>query len=272
MQKKPGRKRGFFFGILGWKLAAALALLFTGLAAGGSYAASPEVKAVAERFRGVCPSAWGMDLEGVFRRAKTSERVAALTFDACDGRRGGYDAALIDFLRREQVPATLFLNERWIKAHPKTFKELASDPLFELGGHGTRHVPLSVTGKSAYGIRGSSSPMEAALEVAVNRDTIERIAVCRVRFFRAGTAHYDDVGLKIVEALGLIVAGFSVNGDFGATLKAAGVERCLLTVKPGDIVLCHMNHPESGTAEGVRRAVLKLRARGFRFVRLSELR
>jgi len=35
-------------------------------------------------------------------------------------------------------------------------------------------------------------------------------------------------------------------------------------------VICHMNHPDSGTARGNAAAVPRLMAAGYRFVRLSD--
>ena len=57
----------------------------------------------------------------------------------------------------------------------------------------------------------------------------------RPLFFRSGTAHYDDVALRILEALGCRAAGFSMNGDEGGTLSAGAVRRRLLSVRPRDI-------------------------------------
>jgi peptidoglycan/xylan/chitin deacetylase (PgdA/CDA1 family) len=62
--------------------------------------------------------------------------------------------SLISRARRilhERVPATLFINARWIKANPRNFRQLAADPLFEIGNHGIEHRALSVIGRSAYG-------------------------------------------------------------------------------------------------------------------------
>jgi peptidoglycan/xylan/chitin deacetylase (PgdA/CDA1 family) len=59
------------------------------------------------------PHYWGFGAPGVLRHLPTNRRVIALTFDACGGPGGsGYDAALIGYLRRHEVPATLFLNSR----------------------------------------------------------------------------------------------------------------------------------------------------------------
>ena len=108
------------------------------------------------RYGHLRPRTWGFGGPGVVRDLHTSRRVIALTFDACGGPGGsGYDQALIGFLRRREVPATLFLNSRWIDANPAAFGQLAAEPLFEIANHGTRHLPLSVTGRSAYGIPGT---------------------------------------------------------------------------------------------------------------------
>jgi peptidoglycan/xylan/chitin deacetylase (PgdA/CDA1 family) len=43
-----------------------------------------------------------------------------------------------------------------------------------------------------------------------------------------------------------------------------------LKAPPSSIILLHMNHPESETAEGVIEAIPELKKRGVRFVKLSE--
>jgi peptidoglycan/xylan/chitin deacetylase (PgdA/CDA1 family) len=207
----------------------------------------------------------------VVSRLPTSDRVVALTLDACGGRTGsGYDAELIKTLRRKRVPATLFVNARWIEANPGTFQRLAADPLFEIANHGTAHRPLSVNGRSAYGIAGTSSVADVVKEVAVNQQLITKLAGTAPAFFRSGTAYYDDVAVRIVNDLGLQVINFNVLGDAGATYSAPQVADAMLSSKPGSIILAHMNRPDSGTAEGIAAALPKLRRRGFRFVRLSE--
>jgi peptidoglycan/xylan/chitin deacetylase (PgdA/CDA1 family) len=207
----------------------------------------------------------------VVSRLPTTERVVALTLDACGGQAGsGYDVELIKTLRRERMPATLFVNARWIKANRRTFEQLAADPLFEIANHGTEHRPLSVTGRSVYRIRGTSSVGEAFDEVAVNQRLITNLTDAAPKFFRSGTAYYDDVAVRVVDDLGLQVVNFDVLGDAGATYSAPQVTDAMASSKPGSVILAHMNRPDGGTAEGIRAALPKLGRRGFRFVRLSE--
>jgi peptidoglycan/xylan/chitin deacetylase (PgdA/CDA1 family) len=125
----------------------------------------------------------------------------------------GYDRALIGFLRRREVPATLFLNSRWIDANPAAFGRLAAEPLFEIANHDTRHLPLSVTGRSAYGIGGTRNAGAVYDEVATKQAKLRRLLGVPPRFFRAGTAYCDDVAARIVTAMGDRLVSFSVNGD-----------------------------------------------------------
>ena len=90
-------------------------------------------------------------------RLATTEKVIALTFDACGSAKGMLiDSRLVEFLEKEEVPATLFINARWIEPNRAWFDRLAANPLFEIANHGQRHKPASVTGKSVYGIEGTN--------------------------------------------------------------------------------------------------------------------
>jgi peptidoglycan/xylan/chitin deacetylase (PgdA/CDA1 family) len=217
------------------------------------------------------PNEWGLHVSNVHNRMDTSERVIALTFDACGTPAGNrLDQELINFLIDEQVPATLFINQQWIEANKDAFLDLAKNPLFQIENHGTYHKPLSMKGQSAYGIPGTSSVDEVINEVMENYQTIYQLTGERSTFFRSGTAHYDEVSVAILKELGIQVVNFDINGDAGATFSAEQVKHSLLQAEPGSIAILHMNQPDSGTAEGVQAAVPLLKSEGFRFVKLGE--
>lgn len=217
------------------------------------------------------PKEWGERVTGVKTRIATNEKVIAITFDACGSAKGmGFDEPLISFLEEEQIPATLFINSRWIATNRPALERLAANPLFEIANHGYEHKPASVNGRSAYGIAGTRSVKELVDEIELGSRKIEIITRKKPRFYRSGTAFYDEVAVEIANELGVQVAGFSVLGDAGATWSREQVAGALITAKPGDIVILHMNHPESGTAAGVADAIQVLQKRGFRFVRLSD--
>lgn len=217
------------------------------------------------------PKQWGENVTGVRTRLDTQEKVVALTLDACGSPKGkGIDRQLIDFLAKEQIPATLFINARWIDANPELFRQLAANPLFEIANHGMWHKPASVTGRSVYGINGTKDANELVQEIELNARKIEAISAKRPRYYRSGTAYYDELAVQVSQQLGHEVIGFSVLGDAGATLPAEKVRAAMLSSKPGDIIIAHMNHPEAGTGAGIMAAVPELKRRGFRFVRLSD--
>lgn len=220
------------------------------------------------------PTQWGENVTGVTTKFHSDKKEIALTFDACGGseRSSQYDEKLIDFLTLHRIPATLFINARWIDRNPEIFIQLSRNPLFEIANHGTAHKPLSVEGKSVYGIQGTASAEEVISEIQGNNCKIEKLTGKRPLFFRAGTAFYDEHAVAIAHTLGMEIGGFSVLGDAGATFSAPKVAQQLLGAKSGDIVLLHMNHPEGGTREGTIQGVEALLKEGFSFVRLSDVK
>lgn len=216
------------------------------------------------------PSEWGEYVAGVQTKIDTEEKIIALTFDACGGPYGDqYDEKLVQFLREREIPATLFFNSRWINENKETFLDLANDPLFSVQNHGTNHLPLSVNGKTAWGIKGTHSVEEVIEEVMENQHLIEKLIGKSPKYFRSGTAFYDDVAVKIVNDLGLTVVNFDILGDAGATFSAEQVKKALLQSTSGSIPLLHMNQPSSETAEGVMQAIPRLEKKGFSFVFLN---
>lgn len=216
------------------------------------------------------PKDWGSAIAGVRTRVEAEESLA-LTFDACGGRGGDdYDDALIATLRRAKIPATLFVTSRWIKDQRDAFADLARDPLFEIENHGTNHRPCSVTGRSAYDIRGTKSVSSAIDEIQGGAAMIEEATGKRPLFYRPGTAFFDDVCLDIVGALGETPLGFRVNGDGGSGFSRRAVRDALLDAPSGSIVLMHMNHPRGSTAEGLSDALPMLIKRGVHFVQLRD--
>jgi peptidoglycan/xylan/chitin deacetylase (PgdA/CDA1 family) len=225
--------------------------------------------AVAARHAGAQPRQWGMEMPGIISDFAADGKQMAVTFDACGGPgNNDIDEALLKLLISQQIPATMFLNKRWIEANPERAAQLSLNPLFELGNHGVTHKPLSVTGRAAYGISGTGSVQEAVDEVWANHERLTTLLGKPPRFFRAGTAHYDDVAVAIVNELGERPVGFSVNADFGATASAAQVRKAMGAASPGGISLAHMHRPQSGTAAGMTAALPALRSAGFTFVHL----
>lgn len=231
---------------------------------------APAKDRIVADFTGKAPGTWGLYVPGTATKLVGGGRRIALTFDCCGGPGGdGVDQELIDTLQRTRTRATFFLNFRWIQANPGAARSLAENPLFEIGNHGTKHIPLSVSGRSAYGIQGTASPAEVYDEIMVNQAALHRLTGKPVRYFRPGTAYLDEASAAIVRQLGMVPVSFSVNGDGGATYPAAAVLGEVAAAKSGDIIIAHANHPGCGTAAGVAQALTALRAAGLKSGRLN---
>jgi len=197
-------------------------------------------------------------------------KIAALTLDACGG---GYDAKLIGFLIEERVPATVFATRRWIERNAEGVTVLRSHPeLFDIEDHGANHVPAVIgLGRRVYGIAGNPDIAHLESEVRDGAAAVESVTGHAPRWYRGATAEYDPQALRVIVAMGYKVAGFSINADAGATLKRETIAARLNAVRPGDIIIAHMNKPGSDTAEGLTSGLKSLLARGFRFVTLGEM-
>lgn len=230
---------------------------------------APSREEIVAEFAGRRPAWFDMVGEGIV--SGTAAGGVCLTLDACGGPGGSeVDIDLVDMLISRQVPFTAFLNSRWVEANPDLTDRLAACPTVEIANHGTSHLPLSVTGASAYGIPGTADAGEVWDEIMGNQAALTERTGRAPRFFRPGTAHWDDVALAIAARLGLRAAGFSINGDGGATFPADTVEAEVGRAGPGDVVISHMNQPDAGTGAGYRAAVPAMLAEGAVFLTLSD--
>ncbi|MHA7243866.1 polysaccharide deacetylase family protein [Paeniglutamicibacter antarcticus] len=227
------------------------------------------------RYKGKPAGEFGLEVKGIELGVPAKVHGAALSFDACGGDGGeGYDAALIKALRTNEAPATLFINRRWAKANTSLVRELAADPLFEIGNHGTTHAPLATRGQVAYGIPGTANIGAAYDEVIDNQKYLADEFGIQARLFRSGTAHMDELGAALCRHVGLVPMNFTVNLDAGATFPAATVTAQAMLLGAGDVGIGHFNRPASGTSAGVARALPGLMAalasRKLSLLKLSE--
>lgn len=230
-------------------------------------------KQLGEKYRNKRSGRWGEFVGGVCEDLKTSQKIVALTFDACGGEKGtGYDKELIDFLKKEKIPATLFVTGRWIDTHYPEFINLAHDTLFEIENHGLNHRPCTISGRSVYGIKGTATPAEAFDEVEGNARKIEAITGHRPHFYRSATAFIDEAGARLVRELGMIPISYqALSGDAAAGVsKTTIANNVLKNIRPGAIVIMHMNHPQWNTCEALQKIVPELRKMGYRFAHLDK--
>ena len=208
------------------------------------------------------------------RRSKADKggdhKVIALTFDACTGKPGGYNKPLIDYLRAEKIPATLFVTGVWIDRNKETFAELARDPLFEIENHGLLHHLCSTSGRTMYGVRSTMDLAGVIDEMELNARKIEQLTGRRPIFFRSATAYTDDLSRKVAERLGMEVVSYDVLSGDAMRDSAAKISRNILAgARHGAVVIMHFNHPEWPDLPALKLAVPELRKRNFEFGRLD---
>jgi len=199
------------------------------------------------------------------------QKVLALTFDACGGRHSGYNKELIDYLRKEQIPATLFVTGIWIEKNKETFAELAKDPLFEIENHGLMHRLCSTEGRTKYGVHGTRDLGDVIDEMELGARKIAELTGRRPVFFRSATAYTDELSLKVAGRLGMEVVSYDVLSGDAMRQGAKKMSRNILGgARHGAVVIMHFNHPEWPVTKALELAVPELRKRGFNFGKLED--
>ena len=232
-----------------WVLAVIMALVLAGPAV------AADVPKLLEPVLHLAPSAVGVT------------RVA-LTFDACDG---AVDRRILDMLERDSIPATIFVTGRWLARNPAAYAELRAHPgLFEVEDHGAKHLPAVDYPTQVYGLRAAGSPAAVLTEVTGGAQAIEALGGVAPHWFRGATAKYDASAMAEIRGAGFQIAGFSLNGDQGASASTAEAKRRIGAAVDGDVILSHINQPHRPAGAGVVEGIEALRARGVIFVRLTD--
>jgi len=206
----------------------------------------------------------------------------ALTFDADmtpamrarlrDGSvHGAYDAAVVEELRAQQAPATIFLTGLWAQTLPDIVRSLARDPLFELENHSLSHAAFQ---EPCYGLPVVRTEEAKRREVMDAATAITAAAGVRPQYFRFPGGCYSKRDIQLVRGLSQEpVQWDTVSGDAFHEEPGAVVRDVLREVRPGSIVVLHLNGAPNApaTARALRRLIPELRRRGFRLVTLRHL-
>ncbi len=195
-------------------------------------------------------------------------KLVALTFDACSG---AFDGRIADVLVKNNIPATIFVTDRWLKRNgPALALLLGHRDLFEIEDHGEHHIP-AVTGTVAvFGLKPAGTLKAVDAEVEDGADAVRAATGQAPRWFRGATARYSPDAMAEIKADGFRIAGFSLNADMGAALPGRLVAKRIAAAKPGDVIIAHINQPSHPAGAGVAEGILALKAEGFHFKRLDE--
>lgn len=225
------------------------------------------------------------NLRGAIRRVDlpAGEKVIALTFDLCEqrGEIAGYDGRVIDYLRQQGVKATFFAGGKWMASHRARAEQLMLDPLFEIGNHTETHRNLRLM-----------TPQDARQEILapqkIYEDTRTHLATnqcvassdaamshvpAQPTLFRFPYGACNDATLKAVNDAGMLAIQWDVStGDPDPHVSATAIANAMVhEAKPGSIIVGHANGRGWHTFEALPIAIPKLKAKGYKFVTVSEL-
>jgi peptidoglycan-N-acetylglucosamine deacetylase len=224
-------------------------------------------------------------MRGSIRRVELpkGEKLVALTFDLCEqrGEVAGYDGDIFDYLRRENVHATLFAGGKWMRSHEARTQQLMTDPLFEIANHSETHRNLRLLGSAdvTSEITGPQSAYVharqrvAATQCAARAPEAVNEIPPRPVLFRFPFGACNAATMTAVNDAGLLAIQWDISaGDPDPHQTAPMIANALLhRVKPGSIIVAHGNGRGWNTAAALPLVIPKLKALGYSFVTVSEL-
>ena len=171
-----------------------------------------------------------------------------LTFDACDGKT---DWDLLNFMIDHRVHATFFVSGRWMKGNPAAVEAIRNNlDLFQVENHGWMHEEAVLRQQGDYNLRTVETLQGLAREVDLDAGMIRKKFDVSPTWYRSAGALYDEASERWLKDHGWKIAGFSIAADGGGRASASRIVRNMEKAAPGDVLLMHINRPQSHAYEG----------------------
>lgn len=216
------------------------------------------------------------------RYVETDKKVVALTFDLCERNleRTGYDAEIVNYLRKEEIKATFYAGGKWMRSHPEKTMQLMADPLFEIGNHTWTHGNIKVL--KGQKMREQILWTQAQYELlrdelgrrncATSSKEFEKIPRVPLTFrFPYGTCSRES--LQALADYGLPAIQWNVvTADPWANQTVKGIVNAVVNhIRPGSIIIAHANGRGHKTAQALPLLVNKITEQGYGFVTVTDL-
>jgi peptidoglycan/xylan/chitin deacetylase (PgdA/CDA1 family) len=194
--------------------------------------------------------------------------VVAVTLDACPG---AFDQRIASALVETSIPATIFVTGLWMRQNPAGLAFLlAHRDLFAIENHGELHIPPVLGRGKIFGIPVAGDLAAVRREVTDGAASVAAATGSAPRWYRAATGYYSPEAMAEIQRLGYAIAGYSLNGDAGASLPARSVARRIANATNGDVIVAHINQPLRPSGPGVVAGIRELQRRGASFLRLDQ--
>lgn len=193
---------------------------------------------------------------GTYYMANTQEKVIALTFD--DGPDPIDTPDVLDILKEKNVRATFFVLGQAAQANPYLLKRLIIEG-HEIGNHSFNH---------------DYQQRRLIEEIKLTDQAVFVSTGTHTYFYRPPGGLISKNQLETVKKNGHIVALWSVDSkDWRNPGVKPIVDNVMRDVFPGAIILMHDGgYQRSQTVKALGSIIDNLRAQGYRFATLSELR
>lgn len=191
------------------------------------------------------------------KSVKTGQPVVALTFD--DGPHPTQTAILLELFAREKIKVTFFEIGKNVAAHPALARDIVAAG-HEIANHSKTHPKLGeMTDVAA--VRAELVETQAIIKEATGVTPV---------LFRAPYISHGPALWAVLDELKLpSISGAHSASDWDAKVTREQVVANCSKAGPGDIVILH-SWPEK-TASALPKIIANLRAKGLRFVTVSEL-
>lgn len=181
-----------------------------------------------------------------------------------------YNREIKKTLESKKVKATIFFTGLWVQTYPWETKELAKNPLIEVGNHSYSHPAFT---NNCYKLPFIKDD-QVEDEVLKAQRIIKETAGISAKYFRFPGGCYKDIDLEIISKLNLkIIQWDVVSGDAFNKNEQQIIQNVESKVQNGSIIVFHINNgPYSPkTNDALLKIIPDLKKRGFEFVTISEL-
>ncbi len=190
-----------------------------------------------------------------------NEKVIYLTFDA--GYENGYTSAILDALKKHNVPATFFLVGNYILTSPDLVKRMVEDG-HQVANHTFSHPNMSNL-SSIDAFRNELEDLEIVFQDATGHEM--------TKYYRPPQGKYSENNLKMAQDLGYKTIFWSLAyvdwyNDKQPT-KAEAFKKLIGRIHPGAIVLLHSTSKTN--SEILDELLTKWEEMGYTFGSLDDL-